>query len=343
MASSSRVTPRAVVSPVSTGWLQLVWTKDWAARLYTSDGRWSRNTATRDPSSSRSPATRVNRSWMWAIRSKLTVLDRRTTPTTSYPCSSRNSARYDPSCPVTPVINARFGMEPHGTSRAPGSTPTVPGGEHLNSVVPARRHRRGVGGGCQVAVGPGAVGAPGDDGGRGRTGRPSAAGARHRRSGTTGAGRGHRGGGRCRRGGGREPLLPAPQPGGRLGGGRLPARAAGGAAPPRPAVAATAPGRPSAAAGRPGVAARHHQPDQPAGAGRAGHRGGDGPQHLRLPTRSWPSEGGPGGPGAGRRQPAGPPGHPGAGPQERRRWDSGGRSRRSHLLAVGAGGGRLRP
>src|SRR6185437_14893428 len=167
MASSSRVTPRAVVSPVSTGWLQLVWTKDWAARLYTSDGRWSRNTATRDPSSSRSPATRVNRSWMWAIRSKLTVLDRRTTPTTSYPCSSRNSARYDPSCPVTPVINARFGMEPHGTSRAPGSTPTVPGGEHLNSVVPARRHRRGVGGGCQVAVGPGAVGAPGDDGGRG--------------------------------------------------------------------------------------------------------------------------------------------------------------------------------
>ena len=43
MASRSRVTPRAVVSPVSTGWLQLVCTKDWAARLYTSVGRWSRS------------------------------------------------------------------------------------------------------------------------------------------------------------------------------------------------------------------------------------------------------------------------------------------------------------
>jgi hypothetical protein len=33
MASSSRVTPKAVVSPVSTGWVKDVWTKDWAARL----------------------------------------------------------------------------------------------------------------------------------------------------------------------------------------------------------------------------------------------------------------------------------------------------------------------
>ena len=33
MASSIRVTPRAVNSPVSTGWFQLVGTKDWAARL----------------------------------------------------------------------------------------------------------------------------------------------------------------------------------------------------------------------------------------------------------------------------------------------------------------------
>ena len=83
MASSRRVTPSAVVSPVSTGWLQLVWTNDCAARLYTSCGRWSRSTAMSETSSSRSPATRVTRSWMWAMRSNVTVLDRRTIPTTS--------------------------------------------------------------------------------------------------------------------------------------------------------------------------------------------------------------------------------------------------------------------
>ena len=33
MASSRRVTPSAVVSPVSTGWPNEVWTNDWAARL----------------------------------------------------------------------------------------------------------------------------------------------------------------------------------------------------------------------------------------------------------------------------------------------------------------------
>ena len=38
MASRMRVTPRPVISPVSTGWSKLVWTKDWAARLNTSSG-----------------------------------------------------------------------------------------------------------------------------------------------------------------------------------------------------------------------------------------------------------------------------------------------------------------
>ena len=33
MASSSRVTPRAVTSPVRTGWANEVCTNDWAARL----------------------------------------------------------------------------------------------------------------------------------------------------------------------------------------------------------------------------------------------------------------------------------------------------------------------
>jgi hypothetical protein len=36
------------------------------------------------------------------------VLERRTIPCTSYPFSKRNSARYDPSWPVTPVIKATF-------------------------------------------------------------------------------------------------------------------------------------------------------------------------------------------------------------------------------------------
>jgi hypothetical protein len=33
------------------------------------------------------------------------------TPCTIYPFDSRSSARYDPSCPVTPVINAVFNVK----------------------------------------------------------------------------------------------------------------------------------------------------------------------------------------------------------------------------------------
>jgi hypothetical protein len=36
------------------------------------------------------------------------VLVRRVIPQTRYPCSRRNSARYEPSCPVIPVIRAVF-------------------------------------------------------------------------------------------------------------------------------------------------------------------------------------------------------------------------------------------
>src|SRR5580693_9197364 len=43
---------------------------------------------------------------MCSIRSRLIVLERRTMPCTVYPFSSRNSARYEPSCPVIPVISA---------------------------------------------------------------------------------------------------------------------------------------------------------------------------------------------------------------------------------------------
>src|SRR5581483_1990148 len=40
------------------------------------------------------------------MRSKFSVLARRTRPTTRYPFSSSSSARYDPSCPVIPVMTA---------------------------------------------------------------------------------------------------------------------------------------------------------------------------------------------------------------------------------------------
>ncbi len=78
-----RVTPRPVTSPVSTGWPKLVWTNDWAARLNTSSGWCSERMLIIDTSSSRSPGTKVMRSWMWAMRSKFTVELRRTMPMTS--------------------------------------------------------------------------------------------------------------------------------------------------------------------------------------------------------------------------------------------------------------------
>ena len=43
-----------------------------------------------------------------AILSVLEVEQRLIRPCTSYPFSSKNSARYDPSCPVIPVISAFF-------------------------------------------------------------------------------------------------------------------------------------------------------------------------------------------------------------------------------------------
>src|SRR6185437_4553378 len=45
---------------------------------------------------------------MWSMRFVLNVLARRIIPWTSYPLESSNSARYEPSCPVIPVISARF-------------------------------------------------------------------------------------------------------------------------------------------------------------------------------------------------------------------------------------------
>src|SRR5258708_19866831 len=42
------------------------------------------------------------------MRSNFSRLLRRTKPYTSHPFSSKNSARYEPSWPVTPVISARM-------------------------------------------------------------------------------------------------------------------------------------------------------------------------------------------------------------------------------------------
>jgi hypothetical protein len=50
---------------------------------------------------------------MESIRLVLNVDDRRINPWTSYPFESNNSARYEPSCPVIPVMNAFFVMSDH--------------------------------------------------------------------------------------------------------------------------------------------------------------------------------------------------------------------------------------
>ncbi len=45
------------------------------------------------------------------MRQLFGALSRRTTPKTSYPFSSSSSARYEPSCPVMPVMIARLAMK----------------------------------------------------------------------------------------------------------------------------------------------------------------------------------------------------------------------------------------
>src|SRR5436305_15215525 len=50
---------------------------------------------------------------MASMRAVLNDDERRITPCTSWPFASRSSARYEPSCPVMPVISARFVMRSH--------------------------------------------------------------------------------------------------------------------------------------------------------------------------------------------------------------------------------------
>ena len=46
--------------------------------------------------------------YKWSILRVLIELDLRINPHTSYSFSSKSSAKYDPSCPVIPVMNATF-------------------------------------------------------------------------------------------------------------------------------------------------------------------------------------------------------------------------------------------
>ena len=55
---------------------------------------------------------------MWSILDVLKVLALLIMPWTSYPRDRRYSARYDPSCPVIPVINAFFVNYVHMASNA---------------------------------------------------------------------------------------------------------------------------------------------------------------------------------------------------------------------------------
>src|SRR5688500_15943256 len=83
--------------------------------------------STSDRWSSRSAWWRVSRSLTWAMRSNFSVEARRTTPCTSYPRSSRNSARYEPSWPVMPVMRARRDISVHDLPQV-----TDPGGDHVD-------------------------------------------------------------------------------------------------------------------------------------------------------------------------------------------------------------------
>ena len=75
MASSMRVTPRPVISPVSTGWLNDVCTKRLGGQVVDLVGPVRRGGCrSARPRRAGRRARASMRSWMWAMRSKLTVL-----------------------------------------------------------------------------------------------------------------------------------------------------------------------------------------------------------------------------------------------------------------------------
>src|SRR5436190_16226154 len=88
------------------------------------------------------------------MRAVLNVLARRMMPWTSYPFSRSSSARYDPSCPVIPVISAFVGiLNPEfrilSIFHSPSTPPSYPGlqaGVVAEEPLPVERllypHRR---------------------------------------------------------------------------------------------------------------------------------------------------------------------------------------------------------
>src|SRR6185312_5667734 len=74
----------------------------------------------------------------WSMRSVLNDDDRRFMPCTTYPFASRNSARWAPSWPVTPVMRATFPDDPAMISPDRASTHTRP--HLLSNTIERRRH-----------------------------------------------------------------------------------------------------------------------------------------------------------------------------------------------------------
>ena len=62
---------------------------------------------------------------MCSRRSKLSLLARRTSPKTVSPFFSKKSARYEPSCAVTPVISARLPPDVSIANHFPPGSPTL--------------------------------------------------------------------------------------------------------------------------------------------------------------------------------------------------------------------------
>ena len=79
---------------------------------------------------------------MWSIRSVLNDDERRISPCTSYPLANSSSARYEPSCPVIPVISADFVTAAGYLLRQRSGEPTGP----LVPEMGTRLHLRELGG-----------------------------------------------------------------------------------------------------------------------------------------------------------------------------------------------------
>src|SRR4051794_35766001 len=110
IASSIRSTPTPLISVTNSACCQDIGTKLTAPRLYASSG-WIVSIAdTRLAWSSRSPSTNRTSDRCLLTHERRGLAWPRMRPHTWYPSAIRCSARYDPSCPVIPVISARLDM-----------------------------------------------------------------------------------------------------------------------------------------------------------------------------------------------------------------------------------------